>query len=147
VKLADGTFLVGDPGTGTPNVSHVDNEVVLSSLRWLKLDVPQTVTRGTWVEKPDLSKVDEIGWTQLMPGSGHGVRGFVSVSVRGLGQAHSANSHVGALSIGTARDGSIRAQCRIRVEPSGLASVLTIPTNIFCRTRNWGDAPQVDGVH
>jgi hypothetical protein len=80
VKLADGTFLVGDPGTGTPNVSHVDNEVILSSLRWLKLDVPQTVTRGTWVEKPDLSKVDEIGWTQLMPGSGHGVGGFVSVS-------------------------------------------------------------------
>ena len=80
VKLADGTFLVGDPGTGTPNVSHVDNEVVLSSLRWLKLDVPQTVTRGSWVEKPDLSKVDEIGWTQLMPGSGHGVGGFVSVS-------------------------------------------------------------------
>jgi len=36
--------------------------------------------RGTWVEKPDLSKVDEIGWTQLIPGSGHGVGGFVSVS-------------------------------------------------------------------
>ena len=44
VKLADGTFLVGDPGTGTPNVSHVENEVVLSSLRWLKLDVPQTAS-------------------------------------------------------------------------------------------------------
>jgi len=32
------------------------------------------------VEKPDLSKVDEIGWTQLIPGSGHGIGGFVSVS-------------------------------------------------------------------
>ena len=41
VKLADGTFLVGDPGTGTSDVSHIENEVVLSSLRWLKLDVPQ----------------------------------------------------------------------------------------------------------
>jgi hypothetical protein len=80
VKLADGTFLVGDPGSGTPNVSHIENEVVLSSLRWLKLDVPQTVTRGSWVENPDLSKVDEIGWAQLMPGSGHGVGGFVAVS-------------------------------------------------------------------
>jgi hypothetical protein len=80
VKLEDGTFLVGDPGTGTPDVSHIENEVVLSALRWLKLEVPQTVTRGTWVEKPDLSKVDEIGWTQLMPGSGHGVGGFVAVS-------------------------------------------------------------------
>ena len=80
VKLADGTFLVGDPGTGTADVSHIENEVVLSSLRWLKLQVPETVTRGSWVEKPDLSKVDEIGWTQLMPGSGHGVGGFVAVS-------------------------------------------------------------------
>jgi hypothetical protein len=80
VKLADGTFLVGDPGTGTPDVSHVESQIVLSSLRWLKLEVPQTVTRGSWVEKPDLSKVDEIGWAQLMPGSGHGVGGFVAVS-------------------------------------------------------------------
>ena len=80
VKLADGTFLVGDPGTGQPDVSHVESEIVLSSLRWLKLDVPQTVTRGSWVEKPDLSKVDEIGWAQLMPGSGHGVGGFVAIS-------------------------------------------------------------------
>ena len=40
----------------------------------------QTVTRGSWVEKPDLSKVDEIGWAQLIPGSGHGVGGFVAVS-------------------------------------------------------------------
>jgi hypothetical protein len=44
VKLADGTLLVGDPGAGIPEVSHNDNEVVLSSLRWLKLDVPATVT-------------------------------------------------------------------------------------------------------
>src|SRR4029079_6498264 len=34
VKLADGTFLVGDPGTGQPDVSHVESEIVLSSLRW-----------------------------------------------------------------------------------------------------------------
>ena len=80
VKLADGTFLVGDPGTRTPDVSHVENEVVLSSLRGLRLQVPETVTRGSWVDRPDLSKVDEIGWTQLMPGSGHGVGGFVAVS-------------------------------------------------------------------
>jgi hypothetical protein len=32
------------------------------------------------VERLDLSRVDEIGWTQLMPGSGHGVGGFVAVS-------------------------------------------------------------------
>lgn len=80
--LADGTFLVGDAGTGTPDVSHVENEVVLSSLRWLKLQVPETVTRGSWVEKPDLSKVDEIGWAQLMPGSGHGAGAWSKRSTR-----------------------------------------------------------------
>jgi hypothetical protein len=42
--------------------------------------VPESVTRGGWVEKPDLSRVDEIVWTQLTPGSGHGVGGFVAVS-------------------------------------------------------------------
>jgi hypothetical protein len=31
------------------------------------------------VEKPDLSKVDEIGFADLMPGSGHGWGGFVNV--------------------------------------------------------------------
>ena len=27
-----------------------------------------TIVEGAWVEKPDLSKVDEIGWTELAPG-------------------------------------------------------------------------------
>ena len=34
---------------------------------------------GRWVEKPDLSRVDEIGFADLMPGSGHGWGGFVNV--------------------------------------------------------------------
>ena len=39
------------------------------------------VTRGqTYVEKPDLSKVDEIGFADLLPGSGHGWGGFVNVA-------------------------------------------------------------------
>jgi hypothetical protein len=32
----------------------------------------------SWV-RPDLSKVDEIGFADLMPGSGHGWGGFVNV--------------------------------------------------------------------
>jgi hypothetical protein len=32
-----------------------------------------------WVEKPDLSRVDEIGCADLMPGSGHSWGGFVNV--------------------------------------------------------------------
>jgi hypothetical protein len=39
------------------------------------------VTRGqSYVEKPDLSKVDEVGFADLLPGSGHGWGGFVNVA-------------------------------------------------------------------
>jgi len=31
--------------------------------------------RGGWVNEPDLRKVDEIGFADLMPGSGHGPGG------------------------------------------------------------------------
>jgi len=37
------------------------------------------VTRGSWVENPDLSKVDEVGFADLTPGSGVGWGGFVNV--------------------------------------------------------------------
>jgi len=32
------------------------------------------------VAKPDLSKVDEVGFTDLMPGSGHGPGGWSDVA-------------------------------------------------------------------
>ena len=34
---------------------------------------------GKWVDHPDLSKVDEIGFTDLMAGSGHGPGGWSDV--------------------------------------------------------------------
>ena len=37
------------------------------------------VTIGTWIDHPDLSKVDEVGFADLMPGSGHGSGGYVNV--------------------------------------------------------------------
>ena len=49
-------------------------------MRWLTLDISRVVTRGTWVEKPDLRRVDEVGFATLLPGSGHGWGGFVNVS-------------------------------------------------------------------
>ena len=58
-------------------------------MRWLKLDIATVTTVhterskppevGRWVEHPDLSKVDEIGFADLMPGSGHCWGGFVNV--------------------------------------------------------------------
>jgi hypothetical protein len=38
------------------------------------------VTVGVWVDRPDLSRVDEVGFADLMPGSGHGYGGYVNVA-------------------------------------------------------------------
>jgi hypothetical protein len=83
VKLADGTWLVGDYGEGgaaTNSTVFLDTEVAIAPLRWLALDITRVVTRGSWVEKPDLRRVDEVGFATLLPGSGHGWGGFVNVS-------------------------------------------------------------------
>jgi len=45
----------------------------------MKLDITRVVAIGTWVERPNLSKVDEVGFADLMPGSGHGPGGYVNV--------------------------------------------------------------------
>jgi len=84
VKLADGTWLVGDYGEGAPSSNStlfLESEFAVASIRWLTLDISRVVTRGqTWVEKPNLSKVDEIGFADLIPGSGHGWGGFINVA-------------------------------------------------------------------
>lgn len=83
LKLADGTFVVGDAGDGGQSANSqlfVESEVALANVRWLSLDIARVVTRGDkWVQ-PDLSKVDEIGFADLHPGSGHGWGGFVNVA-------------------------------------------------------------------
>ena len=78
LKLADGTWLVGDHATG-PNADFNISDISISDLRWLKLDIERVVAVGTWVERPNLSKVDEVGFADLMPGSGHGSGGYANV--------------------------------------------------------------------
>jgi hypothetical protein len=84
VKLADGTWLVGDYSEGAPSSNStlfLQSEFAVANVRWLPLDIARVVTRGqSYVEKPDLSKVDEIGFADLLPGSGHGWGGFVNVA-------------------------------------------------------------------
>jgi hypothetical protein len=79
VKLADGTWLVGDRTDGTTR-DWLFTEFSLADVSWLRLDVDRVVTTGNIVERPDLSKVDEIGFADLMPGSGHGPGGWSDVA-------------------------------------------------------------------
>jgi hypothetical protein len=79
VKLADGTWLVGDRADGTTR-DWLFSEFSLADVRWLRLDIARVVTTGNIVERVDLSKVDEIGFADLMPGSGHGPGGWVDVA-------------------------------------------------------------------
>jgi hypothetical protein len=79
VKLADGTWLAGDFADGSMVDWH-ESEFSLSEVRWLKFDADRGVTVGNFVEKPDLSKVDEIGFSDLMPASGHGPGGWSDVA-------------------------------------------------------------------
>jgi hypothetical protein len=79
VKLADGTWLVGEQTSGS-TVGWLESELAFAGMRWLKLDPAQAVTKGNWVEHPDLRRVDAVGFVDLMPGSGHGPGGWSDVA-------------------------------------------------------------------
>jgi len=66
LKLSDGAWLVSDQYDG-PSTDWREREFVIADIRWRRLNI-EKVIEGKWVEKPDLSRVDEIGWTDLMPG-------------------------------------------------------------------------------
>jgi hypothetical protein len=89
VKLADGTLLVGSQtfsspqrrmvGTEAFSGSFVVSDVTFEDQRWFQLD-PGKVIVLKEVGNPDLSRVDEIGFVDLMPGGGHGFAGCSNVS-------------------------------------------------------------------
>ena len=69
IRLADGTLLIGDQAEGSTADYH-QYEISFGDCRWLRLDPARGVTLGgTWVQ-PDLSKVDEVGVFDVIPGSG-----------------------------------------------------------------------------
>lgn len=84
VKLADGTLIIGDH-TDASVPMFANREFALADVRWIKLDPERVVTLATpggvanqiWVNNPDLSKVEEVGFADLMPGSGHGTGGYI----------------------------------------------------------------------
>ena len=79
LKLADGTWVVGDRADGSTR-DWLFSEFNLADVHWLRLDIERVVTTGNILERVDLAKVDEIGFADLMPGSGHGPGGWVDVA-------------------------------------------------------------------
>ncbi len=78
VKLADGSMYAGD----FADENDFDYRVVdfnLAQVRWLVLDPATLTTKGTLLADVDLSKVDEVGFVDLTPGSGHGYGGYSTV--------------------------------------------------------------------
>jgi hypothetical protein len=68
LKLADGTWLVGSQGDCLSKDWRV-TEFNIADIDWYSLDI-KSVIEIKPVANPDLSKVDEIGFTDLMTGGG-----------------------------------------------------------------------------
>lgn len=66
LKLANGTWLVSDQCDGQSNDWRIQ-EFNLSDITWYELDIGDII-EGAPVSHPDLTKVDEIGFTDLMRG-------------------------------------------------------------------------------
>jgi len=79
VKLANGMLLAGNLAISTDG-DFLENEVAFGHQRWYQLD-PQKLVTTIEVKNPDLSRVDEIGFVDLMPGGGKGFAGWSNVSV------------------------------------------------------------------
>ncbi|HWK54962.1 MAG TPA: hypothetical protein VNR18_11365 [Hyphomicrobiales bacterium] len=78
VKLANGTLLAGDFADAyTYDYRTVDFH--LAEVQWLVLDAATLTTKGSLLSDVDLSRVDEVGFVDLTPGSGHGFGGFANV--------------------------------------------------------------------
>ncbi|MEO6186464.1 MAG: hypothetical protein ABIP38_06510 [Steroidobacteraceae bacterium] len=79
VKLADGTWLVGDQTSGSTR-DWLLSEIAFADVHWMKLDIARVVATGTVLDKVDLRNVEAIGFADLMPGSGHGPGGWSDVA-------------------------------------------------------------------
>jgi hypothetical protein len=75
-RLVDSARLLsyGIDAFANADIRH-QSEVSFSEVRWLKLDPVRGVTMGNWLQDPDLSKVDEVGFFDVIPGSGVRVGG------------------------------------------------------------------------
>lgn len=79
VKLASGDWYMADKAAGASTKDWVVEDIPFSDVRWYKLDMDRVVTKGNPVDKIDLSKVEEIGFADIIPASGHGPGGWFDV--------------------------------------------------------------------
>ena len=105
VRLADGTWLLGEHADGGNQFERHTFEHTVSEQRWIRLDIGKVMTlgprqtepvdrakanilerefaaaRGVWLEsrQVDLTKVDVVGFADLMRGSGHGYGGYIGM--------------------------------------------------------------------
>lgn len=66
LKLEDGTWLVSDQYDGESDDWRV-KEFRIPDIKWRTLNI-ERIYEGKWAEKPDLSRIEEVGFTDLMPG-------------------------------------------------------------------------------
>ncbi len=77
-------MLVGDHTDATPTAmgqlepEMVSSELSLAAIHWFRLD-PSRIATMKPLENADLSRVDEVGFADLMPGGGHGSAGWINV--------------------------------------------------------------------
>ena len=80
IKLAGGRVLVSEKSVGASSDWQV-SDMTIQDIRWRDVDTKymndSSIARGAapWATDVDLSRVDEVGWTDLQAGSGHGTMG------------------------------------------------------------------------
>jgi hypothetical protein len=84
IKTADGKYFVADQGDGL-SVDWHEMEYNVGDLRWLSFDEKNAFElpwegEGLGLQNPDLSRVDEVGFTTLQRGTGHGAGGSARVA-------------------------------------------------------------------
>src|SRR5690606_9478531 len=80
IKLADGSTWVGDYAFGQTR-DFLFEEFRIEDVNWIAFNTDLGVTRGNIVDDIDLSRIDEIGFTDLQPGADHGPGGWSDVAV------------------------------------------------------------------
>ncbi len=79
IKLANGDWYVGDQPQGPSIRDYIVSEFSVADVHWIKIDPNTLLTKGNPVDKLDLTKVDEIGFMDPAPASGHGAGGWFDV--------------------------------------------------------------------